>query len=502
MMARMSTRHVHVPPHPSRRQFLATSTLTAAAACVAPHVTLAQPAEQTARAAPLTSLLDDPWAEADVIVSRIVAPRFPARDLDLTTFGAVGDGRTDCTAAIRRAIAACHEGGGGRVVVPPGRFLTGAIHLKSRVNLHVSEGATLAFSTDPKAYLPLVFTRWEGIELMNYSPFIYAFGARDIAISGRGTLDGQASADHWWPWKGRMGEPTSDTNRTGFVPGAARRRLLDMASRHVPVHERLFGEGYELRPNFVQPYRCQNVLIEDVTIVNSPMWELHPVLCTNVTVRNVTINSHGPNNDGCDPESCRDVLIEGCSFDTGDDCIALKSGRNDDGRRVNVPVENVVIRKCRMKDGHGGVVIGSEISGGARNVFAETCQMDSPNLDRALRIKTNSERGGLVERVFMRDVTVGQVAEAVVTINFFYEEGDTGKFPPMVRDVEVRRVTSRRSTHALLLRGYPHTPIHGVRVVDCDFGGVAQDDIVEAVRDLQLVNVRRNGVRVDEAITR
>ena len=157
------------------------------------------------------------------------------------------------------------------------------------------------------------------------------------------------------------------------------------------------------------------------------MWEIHPVLCANVTVRGVTIRSHGPNNDGCNPESCRDVLIEGCTFDTGDDCIALKSGRNDDGRRINVPVENVVIRDCTMKDGHGGVVIGSEISGGARNIFAEKCRMDSPQLDRALRFKTNAVRGGLIEGVSMRDVTVGEVAEAVVTIDFFYEEGENGR---------------------------------------------------------------------------
>ena len=171
------------------------------------------------------------------------------------------------------------------------------------------------------------------------------------------------------------------------------------------------------------------MLIEGVTIVNSPMWEIHPVLCQNVTVRDVSIGSHGPNNDGCDPESCRDVLIEGCMFDTGDDCIAIKSGRNDDGRRVNVPSENVIIRNCTMKDGHGGVVIGSEISGGVRNVFAEHCRMDSPHLDRALRLKNNAVRGGVVEDIYMRDVTVGQVAEAVLTIDFFYEEGDSGSVP-------------------------------------------------------------------------
>jgi polygalacturonase len=322
--------------------------------------------------------------------------------------------------------------------------------------------------------------------LMNYSPFIYAFEAEDIAITGPGTLDGQAGPDHWWNWRG-----TGTAAKASQTP--ARTRLVDMQARGVPVAERVFGEGQFLRPNFIQPYRSRRVLIDGVRIVNSPMWEIHPVLCQSVTVRNVTIESHGPNNDGCNPESCRDVLIERCSFDTGDDCIALKSGRNDDGRRLHTPVENVVIRDCVMKDGHGGVVIGSEISGGARNVFAERCRMDSPRLDRALRIKTNSVRGGVIEGVYMRDVTVGQVAEAVVTIDFFYEEGDAGKFPPTVRDIEVRNVTSRKSQYAFLLRGYKHAPITGVRVIDCRFDGVEKADVLESVNGLELTNVSING---------
>jgi polygalacturonase len=232
------------------------------------------------------------------------------------------------------------------------------------------------------------------------------------------------------------------------------------------------------------------------------MWEIHPVLCTNVTVRNVVINSHGPNNDGCDPESCRDVLVEGCTFDTGDDCIALKSGRNEDGRRLSAPIENVIVRNCVMKDGHGGVVIGSEVSGGARNIFAEKCRMDSPNLDRALRIKTNSVRGGFVEHVYMRECTVGQVAEAVVTVNLFYEEGDTGKFPPTVREIDVRNVTSGKSQYALLLRGYPYSPVRDIRVVDCTFDNVEKDDVVEGVSGLSLTNVRINGKTRNETISR
>jgi polygalacturonase len=476
----------------TRRDFLTTSAVAGAGLLVVPGLF----AGGRAWAPPGIQAGHRGWGEADAILARIAPPRFPDRVFPVTTYGAVGDGVRDCTAAFKSAIAACAAAGGGRVLVPEGRFLTGAVHLRSRVELHVSEGATVAFSRDPRHYLPVVFSRWEGVELMNYSPFIYAFEQRDVAVTGKGTLDGQAGDEYWWPWKSSKPE----AGKPSQLP--ARTRLIEMGARGVPVGERVFGADSFLRPNFIQPYRCQNVLIEGVTIVNSPMWEIHPVLCTNVTVRDVSISSHGPNNDGCDPESCRDVLIDGCTFDTGDDCIALKSGRNEDGRRLSAPIENVIVRNCTMKDGHGGVVIGSEVSGGARNIFAEKCRMDSPNLDRALRIKTNSVRGGFVEHVYMRDVTVGQVAEAVVTVNLFYEEGDTGKFPPTVREIDVRNVTSGKSQYALLLRGYAHTPVRDIRVVDCTFDNVAKDDVVEGVTRLTLTNVRINGKTRNETISR
>lgn len=428
----------------------------------------------------------DPWSEVPTILDRIQPPKFPSRDFNIMQFGAVANTGNESTDAIAKAIAACSAAGGGRVVIPSGEFRTGPIHLKSRVNLYVSQGAVLKFVTDASKYLPVVFTRWEGTELMNYSPLIYAFEQEDIAVTGPGTLDGQADQTHWWNWR----------------TTAARQKLMDLGAKGTPVSERIFGEGSNLRPNFIQPYRCKNVLIEGIVIHNSPMWEIHPVLSTNVTVRGVNISSHGPNNDGCDPESCRDVLIERCTFDTGDDCIALKSGRNDDGRRVGVAVENVIVRDCIMKDGHGGVVIGSEISGGARNVFAERCQMDSPHLDRALRIKTNSVRGGVIEHVYMRDVEVGQVADAVVTIDFTYEEGNKGTHPPLVRDVEVRNVKSRKSNYGLLLRGYRNAPITDVRLTNCAFENVAKQDVVENVKDLRLSNTVINGKKHDETIER
>ena len=432
----------------------------------------------------------DPWALLPAVLARIVPPTFPARDFAITQYGAAGDGAADCTEAFRRAIAACAAAGGGRVIVPAGRFLTGPIHLLSRVNLHLTKGATIAFTQDPARYLPPVLTRFEGTELMGYSPLIYALDQHDIAVTGEGTLDGQAGPEHWWPWKGSA---QSGYQSGGPTQKPARDRLVDMAERGVPVAERVFGTGDYLRPQFIQPYRCRNVLVEGVTIVNSPMWEIHPVLCTNVTVRGVTISSHGPNNDGCDPESCRDVLIERCTFDTGDDCIAIKSGRNADGRRLHTPSEYIVVRDCVMKDGHGGVTVGSEISGDCRWVFAERNRMDSPHLDRALRLKNNAARGGVLEHIYMRDCPVGQVADAVLSIDLYYEEGQNGPYTPIIRDVEMRNVTSRKSNYGLYMRAYPKSEISDVRIVDCQFDGVAKGNVTDGVQRLVMRNVRVNG---------
>ena len=470
----------------SRRVFVRDASLGAGAALFAPMLLSGCMRGGSTALAPSNAA----WAQVPAILARIRPPTFPDRDFPVTRYGAVGDGTTDGSAAFRQAIAACAAAGGGRVVVPAGRFLTGPIHLRSNVNLHVERGGTVAFHTDATRYLPAVLTRWEGTELYNYSPFIYALDQENIAITGEGTLDGQSNNEAWWWWNGavRYGGRQGGPSQT-----AARNRLMQMAEQNVPVEQRRFGEGDYLRPQFIQPYRCRNILIEGVTILNSPMWEIHPVLSQNVTVRNVKIVSHGPNNDGCDPESCRDVLIEGCSFDTGDDCIALKSGRNADGRRLNVPIENVIVRNCEMKDGHGGVTIGSEISGGARYVFAENCRMDSPNLDRALRIKTNAMRGGVVEHIYMRNVQVGQVADAVVHVDFYYEEGLRGNFTPVVRNVEVQNVTSGKSNYGLYLRGFPTAPITGVRLVDCNFSNVASGNRIEEVQGLEMINVTING---------
>lgn len=470
----------------NRRDFVKDLALGAAGLIIAPEILTSCAGRLSRR--PLTG-----WDLYPSILTRIKAPTFPNRDYPITKYGAVADGKTDATAAIALAIAECNRAGGGRVVIPEGKFLTGAIHLRSNVNLHVSENATLVFSTDPSKYLPVVLTRFEGVEVMNYSPLIYALDCQNVAITGSGTLDGQADTAHWWPWKGN---PDFGWKTGAPRQNEAREKLFAMAESGIAPSARVFGEGGYLRPSFIQPYRCRNVLIEDVKIVNSPMWEIHPVLSTNVTVRGVRISTHGPNNDGCDPESCKDVLIERCFFDTGDDCIAIKSGRNADGRRINVPSENIIVRDCEMRDGHGGVTIGSEISGGVRNVFAENCRMDSPNLDRALRFKNNAARGGTLEHVYMRNVTVGQVADSVLQIDYLYEEGPNGAFTPVVRDVEMKNVTSRKSNYALYLRGIERGTISNIRVIDCTFDNVAKPNVVERVEGIVLTNTRINGAVV------
>jgi unsaturated rhamnogalacturonyl hydrolase len=419
------------------------------------------------------------WAKMDEILARIYPPMIPGREFSIVSFGAAADGKTDSSAAIAKAIEAASQAGGGRVVVPAGEYLTGPIHLKSRIELHLDGGATLKFKTDPAAYLPAVYSRFEGMECWNYSPLIYAYEQENIAITGEGVLDGQASDENWWTWKGRRGG-TNNQNE-------ARAALAKMVADGVPVNERRFGEAGFLRPSFIQPYRCKNVLIEGVRIRRSPMWEVHPVLCTNVIVRGLDIATHGPNNDGCNPESSRDVLIEDTVFDTGDDCIAIKSGRNNDGRRVGVPSENIIVRRCTMKDGHGGVTIGSEISGGCRYVFVEDCSMDSTNLDRAIRFKSNAVRGGVVENIFVRDVKVGTVADAALQIDFIYEEGANGPHMPVVRNLVIENMTVENAKRVLDIKGFKGAEISGVRIHNSSFKGITGTDTVLET-DVKLVD--------------
>jgi polygalacturonase len=418
------------------------------------------------------------WDSVPVILSRISSPVFPSASFNIKDYGAVADSTTLCTTAINNAITACSNAGGGKVIVPAGTFLTGAIRLKSNVNLYISSAARLKFTTDAAQYLPVVLTRFEGVECYNYSPFIYAYGESNIAITGSGVLDGNASSSTWWAWK-----TSGDGDRTS---------LMTMGENGTTVSSRVFGSGHYLRPVFIQPHTCTKVLIDSVTILNSPMWEINPVLCQNVTVSHVTISSHGVNNDGCNPECSKDVWIHHCIFDTGDDCIAIKSGRNNDGRRVNVPSKNIVIQNCTMKDGHGGVVLGSEISGNVNGVFAENCIMSSTALERALRVKTNSVRGGIIENIFLRNIQVGTVSAAYIEVNMNYEEGDAGSYTPIVRNFSVENLTGNSSPAVFNINCYDRSPISNILLKNCTLIASSTGTYVN-VRKLQIYNSTVNG---------
>jgi polygalacturonase len=370
--------------------------------------------------------------------------------------------------------------------------MTGPVHLESHIELHVEKGATVSFIPEPERYLPAVFTRWEGMEFMGLSPLIYAFEKTDIAITGEGTLDGGADDTHWWPWKGKWKGKFLDAEPT---QKSARDRLFADAEAGVPPEDRHYAEDAYLRPPFVQMYRCQNVLIEGVTITNSPFWLLHPVLSTSVTVRSVTCRSMGPNSDGCDPESCKNVLIEECVFDTGDDCIAIKSGRNADGRRVGVPSENIIVSNCEMKAGHGGVVMGSELSGGIRNVFVENCRMSSPDLERGIRIKTNAMRGGGVQNLNVRGLEIGTVRDLFV-INFYYEEGENGPFAPLVAGIDIRDVHCANAERVMDLRGFEHAHIRDVVLANVTVDKAVKPSRIAHVDGLVFDAVTVNGKRV------
>lgn len=428
----------------------------------------------------LHSNAGDIWEKADSIVASIQKPLFKNNTYNLLRYGAIPDGVSDCTNAFRQAIEDCHKKGGGKVIVPKGYYITGAVRLLSNVNLHLEEGAEILFSRNAEKYLPVVRTRFGGIDLINYSPFIYAYNQENIAITGKGTLNGQANDSTWWNWNGWGKGPRLQTPAVD--------KLYKMAQKNIPVEERIFGEGSFIRPNFIQPYQCDKVLIEGITLINSPAWILHPVLCTNVTITGVNINSLGPNNDGLDPESCNGVFIENCRFKTGDDCIAIKAGKDHDGRRLAIPCENIVIRNCSFEDGHGGVGIGSELSGGVRNVFAENCVMNSPDLDRAIRLKSNSQRGGFIENIVIRNIQIEEVGGAVLDIDmFYYDPGQKGKYFTKIKNILLENVHSKQSKYGIKILGSDSIPVENVLIKNCRFEQVKEKDIVKDVVNFQVI---------------
>ena len=372
-----------------------------------------------------------------------------------------------------QAIAAAHAAGSGVVVVPPGVWLTGKIHLKSNVNLHLAKGAVLLFSDRPADYLPAVMSTWEGLECYNYSPLVYAHDCDNVAITGEGTL--QAKMDLWKIWGARP-KPHMD----------ALVALYHMAAKGVPVAERqMTGGAANLRPQFVQFNRCRNVLVEDIHIVNSPFWVLHPYLCRDVVIRRVDICAHGHNNDGVDPEMSQNVLIEDCVFNQGDDVVSVKSGRDQDAWRINVASRNIVMRNCRIKNGHQLMAIGSELSGGVENVFVDNCHFDHADsavkstINNILFVKTNERRGGFVRNIHVSNVSATQIAGGVLSVetDVLYQWRD------LVPTYE-RRLT----------------PIEGLHLSNIRVGEAKFVCRIKAEKDMPVRDVSMRGIRVEKVL--
>jgi len=442
--------------------------LILAFSCIAVDAAVVRLGAETTEIAPIKAPFDMP---------QLKRPVFPERVFDINDFGAVADGNTLNTKAIADAIGACAKAGGGTVLVPKGVWLTGAVHLKSNIRLHIVKDAELRFSTNFDDYLPVVFTRFEGNECYNYSPFIYANGCNNIAITGEGLLNGQGKV--WWPWVRETQKADARANR-----------LRNAQYNNIPVKERVFGTVEDaLRPNFVQPINCKNVLIEGPTFTGSPMWNIHPVYCENVIIRQITVvNPWSPNTDGVDIDSCKNVLIEQNCFDTSDDCIVLKSGKNEDGWRVGKACENVVIRHCYSKQGHGGVVIGSEMSGDVRNVYIHDCHFNKTY--NGLRVKSKRGRGGIVENIWAENVTMTDIIEDAIRLNMFYSCGmkSLSDKPGIFRDMYFKNIVCQGAERSIKIAGLPEKPIENINlenVVIYSKKGVLCTD----AKDISLKNV-------------
>lgn len=353
-------------------------------------------------------------------------------------------------AQIQRTIDKCHEEGGGTVIISSGKWLTGPLRLYDNICLRLEDGAEISFSQKPEDYLPVVFTRWEGMECYNYTPLIYANGCENIKICGKGRLIGGGEA--WWHWKKLQGE--------------AAKELCYAQGNSVPVEERIYGtEKAALRPSFIQFIHCTKVCLEDFTIEEGPQWTLHPVYCENVWIHNVTVRTSGPNTDGLNPDSCRNVLIEGCTFSTGDDCIAINSGMNEDGWRVGKPCENVVILNCTMEEGHGAIVIGSGLSGGVHNIYAADCRIKQTM--QGIRLKSMRGRGGYIKGAWFENIEIEAVTNEAVQISMFYPYSTVqplSDVPSDFTDIHLKNITGSSQNLALELRGLPEKKIAGIEL--------------------------------------
>jgi polygalacturonase len=387
----------------------------------------------------------DPSTAENLVLAQIKEPKIPSLTLNVLDYGAKGDSVTDCKAHIDAAINDLEKRGGGKLVFPKGQyFIKGPIHLVSDMELHLEQGARLFFSSAPQDYLPVVKTSWEGTFLYNYSPFVYARNCTNIALTGKGTIDGEAS-ETWQHWKARQKES----------------QLLsrEMNNGNVPVEERIFGEGHYLRPHLIQFFDCKNILVEDVKMEDSPFWCLHLLRCENVTVRGVRYDAHNYNNDGIDPEYSRNVLIENVTFNNADDNVAIKAGRDREGRASGQGSENIVIRNCHFMGLHA-VVIGSEMSAGVENVFVRDCSY-AGKLKRGLYLKSNPDRGGFIRNIYVNNVEFGEVEDCIYVTSFYHNEGE-GHVTD-ISGIYISNIRCKKATGSgIVLQGFPEKKVRDI----------------------------------------
>ncbi len=344
---------------------------------------------------------------------------------------------------IQEAIDRCPAG--GKVIVPAGEWKSGPITLKSNLTLQLEEGCTISFSDCMEDYLPPVFTRWEGVECYNYRPFIYARDCENITITGKGIFYG--NGESWWHWK--------------KLQQAAATCLCEAQSKNIPPEKRVFGtREAALRPSFLQLISCRNILLEQFCIQDGPQWTIHPVYCDHVRINGVRVETKGPNTDGINPDSCRDVLIEHCTFKTGDDCIAINSGLNEDGWRVGRPCQQVEIRDCDFLGGHAAVAIGSGMSGGVSDVYVHDCSIR--DTQRGIRLKSMRGRGGYIRDVKFSDITIANVEEEAIQVSMNYESSTAvpvSDKAPEFSDICIERIQGEGAKTGIALRGLEESPL-------------------------------------------
>ncbi len=412
------------------------------------------------------------------ILSRIKAPQFPDTVFNVMDYGAIADAHTDCKPAFDQAIAACHKAGGGKVVVPIGSyFLEGPIHFESNVNLHLKEGAVLLFSSNAASY-PNVLTSWEGTMLYNFSPFIYAFQKENIAITGQGIINGQ-SARTFATWRNLQQKD----------------QLLSREMNHnnTPLEERIFGLGHYLRPQLIQFLECKNILVEGIIIEDSPFWCLHLLKSQNATLRGLRFYAQNKNNDGIDLEYSKDILIENVHFDNNDDNIAIKAGRDHEGRSTQMPSENIVVRHCHFKGLHA-VVIGSEMSSGVRNVFVSNC--DSRGyVKRGIYLKSNPDRGGEISNIYVNNVSFGEVLDCFVVTSNYHNEGEG--YPTLIHNIHLKNIQCEDAGHyGMYVKGYSALPIRNITVENFTVNHATRGVFVDYADKISFKNARVNGKEI------